>query len=808
MDFGSIIIDYNLCAYFQKLMEQNKSNIQSDSQQNQDFVKLQEWFSLCIAKWHWFLISMVIVGGLAVLYVLKTTPTYTRKASILIKDDDGSNSLSKEFGQFSDMAFGKSRTNIQNEMITLKSLTYMKDVVQALHLDINYTITGYFHDFVIYGKDLPVNVVLPDVDPNQSAGFTLKINNNNLELYHFSNSKEENKGKVVHGKFNTPIQTPIGKVIVTPTKAYVGKFDQPIHVKKVKLQDCTNNFVNRLHVDLNQERASVVDISIDDPSPERAEDVLNKLFEVYNKKWVEDINQQAISTSQFIDEELQLIESELGIVDQNISSFKSEHLVPDLHQASSIYMNKVEATNSQLLELDNQLFMAKYVKKQLNDGHKYSVLPANSGIDNGVISQQIANYNELVLQRNNLAANSSENNPLVQDIDKSLASTKNAIRASVDNVIATLTDRIASLQSSESQTKSQIASNPNQEKYLLSVERQQKVKEQLYVFLLQKREENQLSKAFTAYNTKMLNPPTGSSYPTNPLKSRVGIIALVISLIIPMIIIFLVSNMDTSVRFRKDLSALSLPFLGELPLSYKRKKGVLGWFAKNKDERTIVVQEKNGNPINEAFRVLRTNLEFVCGKDGKFKRIMFTSSNAGSGKTFISMNLATSFAIKGKKILVIDLDLRKASLSSYVGSPQIGVSNYLSENIDDFNSIIIRGKTHPNLDVIPVGTVPPNPTEILFNERMETLLANVQDQYDYIFFDCPPIEIVADASIINRHCDMTVFVIRSGNLDKSMLPNIEQFYEEKRYKNMILVLNGIDTSSTGYGYGYGYDNKE
>ena len=238
MDFGSIIIDYNLCAYFQKLMEQNKSNIQSDSQQNQDFVKLQEWFSLCIAKWHWFLISMVIVGGLAVLYVLKTTPTYTRKASILIKDDDGSNSLSKEFGQFSDMAFGKSRTNIQNEMITLKSLTYMKDVVQALHLDINYTITGYFHDFVIYGKDLPVNVVLPDVDPNQSAGFTLKINNNNLELYHFSNSKEENKGKVVHGKFNTPIQTPIGKVIVTPTKAYVGKFDQPIHVKKVKLQDC------------------------------------------------------------------------------------------------------------------------------------------------------------------------------------------------------------------------------------------------------------------------------------------------------------------------------------------------------------------------------------------------------------------------------------------------------------------------------------------------------------------------------------------------------------------------------------------
>ena len=218
------------------------------------------------------------------------------------------------------------------------------------------------------------------------------------------------------------------------------------------------------------------------------------------------------------------------------------------------------------------------------------------------------------------------------------------------------------LQSSESKTKSQIASNPTQEKYLLSVERQQKVKEQLYVFLLQKREENQLSKAFTAYNTKMLNPPTGGKAPTKPVKTNVAIIAFVIALLIPMIIVFIVSNMDTTIRYRKDVSSLSLPFLGELPLSYKRRKGIFGWFHKQKDIRTIVVQEKNGNSINEAFRVLRTNLEFITGKEGKNKRIMFTSSNAGSGKTFISMNLATSFAIKDKKILVIDLDLRKASL--------------------------------------------------------------------------------------------------------------------------------------------------
>ncbi|MDO4510836.1 MAG: polysaccharide biosynthesis tyrosine autokinase [Bacteroidales bacterium] len=786
-------------------MEQNKTYPNTENSKNEDFAKLQEWFYMCVNKWHWFLISFFVVGAIAVFYVMTTTPTYTRKASILIKDDDAANSLSKEFGAFSDMALGKSRTNIQNEMITLKSTTYMREVVQALHLDMNYTVDGGFHTQVIYGKDLPVNVVLPDVAPDQSARLTVKINGNSIELSEFSSSQaKDSQGKVVTGKLGTPIQTPIGKVIVTPTKAFVGKYDLPIHVTKTSVADCANKYCLRLNVDLNQERASVVDLTLDDESPERAEDVLNTLFEVYNKKWVEDINQQATSTSQFIDEELRLIESELGIVDQDISSFKSEHLIPNLQQASGIYMNKVESTGAQLLELNNQLFMAKYVKNQLNDGHQYKVLPVNSGINNTAISQQIANYNEMVLQRNNLVANSSESNPLVQDLDKSLAATKQAINASVENVIATLSDHIGTLSSSEAETKSKIASNPNQEKYLLSVERQQKVKEQLYVFLLQKREENQLSKAFTAYNTKMLNPPAGSKFPTKPLKKNLGIIAFVISLLIPMLIIFIICNVDTTIRFRKDIESLSLPFLGELPLSYKKRGGILGLFFKHKDVRTIVVQEKNNNAINEAFRVLRTNLEFVTGKDGKNKRIMFTSSNAGSGKTFISMNLATSFAIKGKRILVIDLDLRKASLSTFINSPTIGISNYLSENIDDFENIIVRGKSHPNLDVIPVGTIPPNPTEILFSERLEHLLDSVQDKYDYIFIDCPPLEIVADASILNNLIDMTVFVIRSGHLDKSILPNIEKFYVEKRYKNMVLILNGIDTSSSTYGYNYGY----
>lgn len=789
--------------------EYNRAQVKSESESN-DTMDLQSLFYLCLSKWYWFLISLVIAFALAVLYILITPPIYTRQASMLIKDEN-SHTISNEFGKFSDVGGIYDNTNLFNEIIALRSPSYVQDVVKNLHLDINYITDGLFHDNVLYGKSLPVAVSLPDIEQEEYASFVMTLLPNGVvEMKDFVRStKPELESKTIKAKVGTVAQTPIGKVMLTPTKYYVEQESSPISVKRYGFADATTMYVGKLTISLNDDRSSVLDIKVEDASWQRAEDVINNLYDVYNKKWIENINKQAISTSQYIDDELRQIESELGNVDADISTYKSQNLVPNVDMAATMSMNRAEVTGTQLMELNNQLYMANYIKNQLaNDGNKFSLLPANSGINNASVAQQILSYNEKVLQRNNLVSNSSTTNPLVVDLDQNLKAMRQAIAASLDNVIVTLKERIGNLRGSESATKRQIASNPSQAKYLLSVERQQKVKEQLYIFLLQKREENQLTKVFTANNTEMLAPPSGPKIPTKPVKLNILMMALLLGIIIPLVAIIVANNLDTVVRYRRDLDNLSLPFIGEIPLSYNKKTGFFGLFQKrHKEVREIVVQEKSGNVINEAFRVVRTNLEFVSGKEDRCKTIMFTSANPGSGKTFISMNLATSFAIKGKKVLVIDLDLRKASLSSFVNSPEMGISNYLSERADDLNAVIVKGTINPNLDVLPVGTIPPNPTELLFSDRLTHMFNEMKEKYDYIFVDCPPLDIVADASIINSICDMTVFVIRSGLFDKRMLPDLERNYEEKRYKNMTIILNGVYDDTNGYGYrryGYGY----
>lgn len=781
---------------------------------NEDFEKIQEWLYLCLAKWYWFALSLAVALGLALLYLLITTPSYTRKMSVLIKDEEKNRSLSSEFSQFSEMGFNVGKTNLYNEMITFASPSYMLDVVKDLHLDVDYKTDGKFHELSLYGKTQPVIVSLPDIDPEEYAMFTLFLKPNNVvELTDFRDANiDAPLTQVVKGEIGKAIKTPIGQILVTPTQNYVGKYDTPIRVKKNRLTDVANIYANKLVIELNQDRASVVDIALSDVCYERAEDVLNKLFEVYNAKWVEDINKQAISTSKFIDEELATIESQLGNVDANIAQHKSSTLTPDLGIATQINLNKIESTSAQLLDLDNQIYMANMIKGQLS-GHKFEVLPANSGIDNQAVANQIKDYNDKVLQRNNLIENSGVNNPLVQDLDVQLNATRSSIITSLNTVIATLNDKKNSLQSTKTETTQKVEASPVQAKDLLGVERQQKVKEQLYLFLLQKREENQLSKAYTAYNTKLLNPPSGSRVPTSPVKINVLIIAMVLGLLFPMLVLFIVNNMNTKVKGRKDIEDLSLPFIGEIPLSYRKRKGLLAIFNRRKEVREIVVQEKNGNNINEAFRVVRTNLEFVLGKDNKV--VMLTSSNVGSGKTFISTNLATSFAIKGKKTLLIDLDLRKASMSTFVDSPQRGISDYLNGQYEKIEDVMVKERIHKNLDVLPVGTIPPNPTELLFSERLSSLIKSMRERYDLIVIDCPPIDIVADASIINNMVDVTVYVLRSGLMDRQMLPEVEKYYTDKRFNNMVLLLNGTTEESNGYGYrrygygyGYGYGNEK
>lgn len=607
------------------------------------------------------------------------------------------------------------------------------------------------------------------------------------------------------GKMGDSIRMEIGTFVINLTKYWNDSFvGTSIHYNKGSVNAVTDYYTQNLRAELGNEDATIINLSIDDASIPKAEDILNTLIEVYNEKWIQDKNQIAVSTSQFIGDRLSVIESELGNVDENIAGFKSEHLLPDVQAASSLYMAQSAENKKELLALNSQLSTARYIRKELNNKELDQLLPTNSGIANVNIESQIGEYNTMVLDRNRLIANSSEKNPLAKDMANSLQSMQRIIIQSVDNLIVSLNTQIRSIRQQEAATTSQLASNPNQAKYLLSVERQQKVKEELYLYLLQKREENELSQAFTAYNTRVITAPRGSMFPTAPRKMNILLVAFIIGLFIPAVIIFMKENMNTKVRGRKDLESLSIPLIGEIPQYFNTKKK-LGFSKKMQpDIKAIVVKEGNRNIINEAFRVLRSNMDFMANKDNKQNVFVITSFNPGSGKSFLSMNIAMSFAIKKKRILVIDGDLRHGSISSYVDSPQTGLSDYLGNRVDNYKDIIVEDKKYDNLHIIPIGTVPPNPTELLENGKLAILIKVLGSEYDYIFIDCPPIDIVADTQIIEKLADRTIFVIRSGLLDRSMLPELECIYQEKRFKNLSVILNGTESAGGRYGYHYGY----
>ena len=780
----------------------NQKNIKPGQQD--DFLRIQDLLYLCLARWKWFVLSLMVTIGVATVYLLRTPAVYTRTASVLIKEDSKGKSVSSDLESFSEFGLFQSGTNVNNELITFQSPALMTEVVKRLRLDMNYFVPGKFHRQVAYGLTLPVDVTINDLPENESAGFTLKIQpDGTLYLSDFIRNGTDLDEKDVKGSLLDSITTPLGKIIIHTTPNYVKGEAYTLYVGKSSLYNAVNSCSSNLSVSLNSEKASVIDLSFKDNSTQRAEDVLSMLISVYNENWVKDKNQIAVSTSMFINERLGVIERELGNVDEDISSYKSEHLLPDVQAASSMYMAQSSEANAQILSLNNQLYMTRYIRNYLaNDANRTQLLPANSGIESANIESQIAEYNKQLLQRNSLVANSSTENPLVVDMDQALASIRGAIIRSIDNQIVTLNSQIKSLRQTEQQTTSRIAANPTQAKYLLSVERQQKVKEALYLFLLQKREENELSQAFTAYNTRIVTPPHGSMLPTSPVHKNIFMVAFALGLLIPVVIIFMRENMNTRVRGRKDLENLTIPFIGEIPLFTRKKKGILG--KKPQEVKAVVVKEGNRDIINEAFRVLRTNLEFMTGKDKTSNVIIMTSFNPGSGKSFLTMNIAMSLAIKGKKVLVIDGDLRHASASSYIDSPDKGLSDYLGGRIDNLDEIIVPDPKHKSMDILPVGTIPPNPTELLFDERLKQTIDTVREQYDYVLIDCPPVELVADTQIIEKLADRTIFVVRAGLLERSMLSELEKIYDEKKYKNMSLILNGTEGSGGRYGYCYGY----
>ncbi|MCC8072244.1 MAG: polysaccharide biosynthesis tyrosine autokinase [Bacteroidales bacterium] len=799
------------------------------SNRGQEPIKIQDFLYICLAKWYWFVISVFFCLGLAVAYILVTPKIYTRTASILVKDDSKGKSISNELSSFSDFGMFASNTNVNNEMGQLKSPDLMEQVVIRLRLDYDYLTDGTFHKNVVYGNDLPYVAEFIDVEPTSDASLQMDINPLTTELT-FSDYKlddlEDLPNDEVKGMPGDTVRTPLGRVLVLPTGQGVpepGSDEEPItrlYISKTNMHDVIDNYTQDLSVSQDDEKSNIIVLGISNTSIQRAEDILNTLIGVYNENWVKDKNQIAVSTSMFITDRLGVIENELGNVDQDISSFKSQHLLPDVATAAKMAMEQANDAELSVQALNTQIYMARYILGNLsNENNKYQLLPTNSGISNEALAAQIAEFNKALLDRNSLVSHSSTKNPLVQEMDRALDGMRVALTNSINNEIVALEERVRSKRQMGSKATSQIASNPQQTNYLLSVERQQKVKESLYLYLLQKREENELSQAFTAYNTRIITMPHGSMKPTAPVTRNILLMAFVLGLLLPAGIIFIHENTINVIRGKKDLEGLAIPFAGEIPMHQtdgkktilqKATDGIKNKLSKKKEQvdtaskRNIVVRPSSRDIINEAFRVMRTNVAFMGSRSGKTDIWVVTSFNPGSGKSFIAMNLAASFAIRKKKVLVIDGDLRHGSTSAYVNSPKNGLVDYLSGKVNDFRGLIVKDEKYPDLNVMPIGRIPPNPTELIEDPRFGKMIEELRSDYDYIFIDCPPIDMVADTQIISNLADRTIFVVRSGLLDRSMVPELGEIYKAHRFKNMSLVLNGTETSTNRYGYKYGY----
>lgn len=799
------------------------------ARQKSEYLTLEDLFHLCVANWPWFLLSLVLCLGYAQWRILRTTPVYNRTASILVKEKGKANSsFAADAGVSIDKGIFNFQNNISNEIITLQAPDLMLEVVKRLDLDVDYQTDGAFHPNTLYGSTLPIKVRFADTSSNNSCSFDIRFKGDRtMTLSNFVQFGEPvDEGKALSTSRDKTIRTPIGTLTIeaSPYFSETARDGLLIHVRRIPAMSALGACSSRFSAALHEDESTIIDINYKDVNTQRAEDILNTVIAVYNENWIRDKNQIAISTSEFINERLNVIEHELGHVDNDISSFKSRNLIPDVQATSAMHMQNANQANMQINALNNQLAMTRFIRNAVvNQQSKNQLLPANSGIENGVIEAQIANYNEKILQRNSLVANSSEENPLVVDLDNQIASIRASIISSIDNQINTLTTQIGGMQNIQSASTSRMASNPSQAKYLLSVERQQKVKESLYLFLLQKREENELSQAFTAYNTRLLVSPTGSNAPISPMKRNMLLMATAIGLIIPLVILLLRENMNTKVRGRTDVDQLTIPFLGEIPLYGKKKNWLLRLFqgkklkkkAKEEEHHEIVVKPKSRNFINEAFRVVRTNLDFIFGSDHANKVVMLTSINPGSGKTFLTMNIAASFAIKGNRIVAVDLDLRRGSLSKYVNKPESGIADYLNGRINRWEDVVYPVEGYEGIDILPVGTIPPNPAELLLTKRLEQLIQELRGQYDIVFLDCPPVDIVADTSVIAKWADLTIFVIRTDLMERDMLPVVEGYYRDKKFNNMSILLNGTTSGSSrygyrrygyhyGYGYGYGY----
>lgn len=752
-------------------------------------------------------ISMVCFLVLALLYLRHTPKMYSSSTTFIVADDKKGGAMGGISSEFSDLGLLSSKSIVDDEVEAFKSPYLMYMVVKQLNLDVAYSRHDFLRKTDLYTKS-PIVVNFPQKKDEDVFSFKVKINSpSEFELSDFAYVDFETGKKVevdtaVVARPLVAVTSPIGEVVVGFSPEFsANNVGDEIYITKTDAYKLATAYTKNLSVELVSKKASAVNVGYKDFSPAKATDVLNTLLDIYNRERIEDKRKSAASTSKFIDGRLLIIEQELGGIDNDIEKFKSRELLTNVQMAGNSYLGESNAYSAKSFEANNQLNIAQFIRNCLSTTtDKPSMLPANAGLTDPGVSNLIKEYNTMVMKYDRLMANSSEKNPLVGELKTQMEAMRVSIDNSLDNLIKSYSITVESLKGKESQIHNKIAANSKQEKYLLSIGRQQKIKESLYLYLLQKREENELSGNLMVSNIRMLTPPRGEEKPVSPKKMQILAIACILGFIFPVAIIWLLDVMDGTVRGKKDLSVLSLPYLGDIPLCGKIEDK-----SKQPLPVRIVVADKKRDGSNEAFRVLRSNLNFMTSNlNGRV--MMFTSYFPNSGKTFVSANLALGIALTGKKVIIVDADMRKAELSKQLANKHHGLSSYLSGQEDDLKKLVVTSSLHDNLHILPCGAMPPNPSELLLTDKLDMLIEKLKTTYDYVFIDCTPLNIVADASIVGKKTDLVIFVIRQGKFIRQALPELEALYKSNTFKSMATVLNGTyegKTHSYGSYGGYG-----
>ena len=751
---------------------------------------VQEILSRYLRYWYLFAIGAALgIGGAYVYLRYYTVPLYSISSTVLIKSDKSETSSSA----LSEIGMLKSSNSLENEIEVLLSHSLMQRVVSELGLFTSYYVEGQVRDIEIYGKALPIKVVISSFD-STVYGKTIAIHIRSSSSFDL----EENTGTLTTYKFGEKIQKRYGSFTVlgaSGTSLSNVPIGQKVIVRFDDMRQVAAHYNNALMIYPSSEEASVLKISLIDPIPEKGKRIINKLIEIYNREAIEDKNLIAASTIEFLDERLKYITSEITDVEKDVEQYKRQNELTDVSAQATNYLAQASDYNKKLAEWAIQIDVLESIENYISQSqNQYKIVPSTLNIQDPTLLSLISKFNELQLERERLLRTAYSNNPLVQNINEQLEILRGNIQENLRNIKKGLIITSNNLRASSGQFQSKISKVPSMERELMDINRQQAIKQNLYSYLLQKREETAISLAANVSNSRIIDPARATDYPISPNRQTIYLISLLIGLAVPFAGLFLKDTLNNTVQVQQDVSLLTgTPILGDLMHSDFKE--------------TLVVERGSRAPIVEMFRLIRAKLYFAA-VDRENKTILVTSSMSGEGKTFFSINMGASLVLTGKKVVLVELDLRNPSLSEELGiRGQLGISDYLVSNNIIIDKIINPYEDEPGLYVVSAGPIPLDPSELMMSPKLAHLISELKDRFDHVIIDTAPVGQVADAFSLSELVDSTIYLVRYNYTLKKQIAIIESIYRNKELKHPMIVLNDakkINGANYGYGYGYGY----